>query len=186
MAARTIDVILTEINTFISANSTFASSTFHTMAELQEDRNGNVWPMSRINNRQGKAISPQDTDEMQFYHRLIDQTVEPDDYYRGTSNYQTVSWQMQLVGVGFRRKLAISLPINNNIDYCSDVQEILAKNGRLAGKERVMVISADANKESVLGEEYPGNDKILKLKLELFAFSIQYTILQRTIGNSCD
>ena len=159
---------------------------YHTVATLQEDKNELIWPMARISEREGKQITPQDTEMMQFYHRIIDdQVIEPEENYRGTANFQTVSWPMVLVGVGFRRNIYPTIDSNNNADFAGEVQAILAKNGRLTGKERITVTGVNTNKTLVLNEEYPDNDKFDRFKIELFAFSINYTILQRIIGNTC-
>ena len=75
---------------------------------------------------------------------------------------------------------------NDNADICNGIMEILASNSSLTQREQLIVESANTNVLEVLNSEYAGNESTnQKWSLDTIAFSIDYTIKQKTLGLSC-
>ena len=186
MPARTLDAILTEINLDIQNNISYPSNNFFTEAWLQP-RNEINWPLIRIGKREGKKITPVDTRALQVYHRQIEPIeTQPLEVYRGVRQYVNILYNMRLVGVGARANIT-SKVYNDTADLANEVMEILAVNSSLTNRERLMVEgTANTNTLEVLNEEYEGNESTnQKWSLDYIAFSIDYTITQKRLGNSC-
>jgi len=180
MAARGLDTILTEINGNLNSDLWYSNNDYHTIADLQEDKDGKTWPMPRVSDRQGKKISPLDTKQMQFYHRIIDHKIEPLDIYRGRASFELITYSMILVGVGFRRNMTTS-SVNENQDYANEVARSMGNRWKLTQKEIIRIQRIEDNKQNVIDQEFPGHTTFQPKKMELFAFIIEYTIEQRQI-----
>ena len=185
MPSRTLDEILTEINVDIMANTELPSSDYYTEAWMQP-RNEINWPIIRTGRREGQKISPKDTRGMQFYHRQVEpQENAPLEQYKGINSYQQTLYHMRFVGIGARATITMT-DYNDNADICNGIMEILASNSSLTQREQLIVESANTNVLEVLNSEYAGNESTnQKWSLDTIAFSIDYTIKQKTLGLSC-
>jgi len=186
MAVRTLDAILTEINNDIEANISYSNNNFYTEA-WKQPRNEISWPLIRTGKREGRKITPLDTRALQIYHRQAEPIeTQPLEVYRGIKQYVNIVYHMRLVGVGARANIT-QKTYNDTADLANEVMEILAVNSSLSGRERLMVEgTANTNVLEVLNEEYEGNESVnQKWSLDYVAFSIDYTITQKRLGNTC-
>jgi hypothetical protein len=179
---RNLAEIITDINVILEDNlASTENYLFKGLATLQP-LDGKTFPMIRISDKEAEKISPLDSKGLIFYHRVISELNEPVPG-KGASNYQMVTYSMRLIGVGYRPNI-VSATTWNNEDRAREALKVLGNNVRLSGGELAMARGQTVtDKLTVLNTEYAGNDTFKHKVLELFAFSIDYTIRARVI---CD
>jgi hypothetical protein len=180
MACRTIDAILTDINTIIESGISYSPNVFYGLSVLQ-NRDGATFPLARISASEGEMISPLDTKAMKFYHRLTGMEVD-EVPGKGVDNYSIITHTLRLVGVGYRPEVTSGI-IWDNEDLANEVMNVLNATPRLTtGKESVSVVGRPiTDKGQVLRIEYAGNDRIQTKILNLVAFAIDYEVKQRVV-----
>jgi hypothetical protein len=177
---RNLAEIISDINVILEDQLVSTENyLFKGLATLQP-LDGKTFPMIRISDKEAEKISPLDSKGLIFYHRVISELNEPVPG-KGASNYQMVTYSMRLIGVGYRPNI-VSATTWNNEDRAREVLKVLGNNVRLSGGELVMARGQTVtDKLTVLNTEYAGNDTFKHKVLELFAFSIDYTIRARVI-----
>ena len=180
---RTIDQILTNINTLVENNLSYSGNDFYRLAIL-EPQNGKVFPMRRISPDEGKKISPTDGRGMQFYHRIISQKRE-EIGGKGIAVYYEITYQMRFVGVGWRKNIT-GLSTWDNEDLAREVVVALGANPSLADKELVLPTGQSVtDKLAVLNVEYAGNTEMKTRILDLIAYAIEYILKVKVLGDTC-
>jgi hypothetical protein len=188
MARRSINQLITEIDTTLEVGLPWDNNVFHGIAVLQprDDGNGSrTWPMARLDsNQQGQRISPVDTQALQFYHRIIGQTNEAFPG-KGAKMYNDVVYTVRLVAVGYRPQVS-ARDWWDNEQVAEDIIRVMASTSRLDQGELYFVEGpAVTDKLTVFNEEYQNNEDIKRWILDLIGVAITYTIKQRTVGNDC-
>jgi hypothetical protein len=152
---------------------------FYGLAVLQQ-RDNKTYPMVRISDTEGQWISPQDTQGLMFYHRIISQRNEPISG-KGADDYHICYYSMRLVAIGYRPNITTGADWNNE-DQARYAQKVISESGRLSGSEIMMVQGQTVtDKVAVLNTEFAGHN-MKHLALDLVAYSVEYIIKQRVIS----
>ena len=169
--------ILTEINDAIKAGLSYGgTSQFFTLAHIQT-QNDKSFPVANTGSGNGTQISHNDTYPLQIYHRIItaDQFSDPE---RGKGNkpYRFKIYNMKMVGLGRTNKINnVARDINHEV--AEDVSNLIPAYGE--NREYIEPGQIEVIRSKVWDEEFNGFD-ISKSSLEYIAFTIDYTIQQRT------
>ena len=134
--ARTIDALLTDFNTKLEGRISYSDMVFKRLAVLQP-LDGATFPMERIEQREGRKISPFDEQGLTFYHRIESEDVEPI-IGKGNSSYNRVIYNMVIVGIGYRPNITTATTWNNE-DIAQTVMNAIGQGMILDFKERVVV-----------------------------------------------
>jgi len=176
---RTLNEILTEINSLIESGMVYSSDTYSSVdyyneAILQEI-DGKTFPIINSGNRQGSKISIIDN-SLICYHRVIDSETEVDPKLGyGKYPYRKRIYTIRNVWIGEWKSIS-TYSYEFNDDVKNDIYSAFPV--RLSGKERIFTTNESVNKQTVLDEEFP-NYNFKNLNLELIAFYIEYQIHQR-------
>ena len=179
---RLLNNILSEINAALEANlngldeyGNIGSLTqFWTEAYLHV-QDAKTYPVVNSGDGDGQMVSFDDSYAMQIYHRVIDveNGSNPDSGY-GRNVRRTKVYKMRLVGVGTINKFP-ERTWETNTDIMSLVSSALPVDLTYELSE---LNDEQPNKMDVIASEFAGHD-YEKLKFNLIAFWIEYSITQR-------
>jgi hypothetical protein len=177
MAERSLNTILTEINTFIKTVDFGSKITTWGQAYLHE-QDGKTFPLLNQGSGQGRKIQWNDTYPLQTYHRILSNTKETNtDLGFGAKPYQERIYEMRLVGIGSKSALS-SANYEDNQEICKAVSDALPS--FLSGKEYIETGDHEVIKQNIYDEEFANTVELKKLSLEGIAFWIDYTIKIKT------
>lgn len=174
-----INTITSRINTLIQSNLADYDAVFYDLAVLQTKDN-ETYPIVNIGAREGLKVSPMDDRGLIFYHRVTGHNVE-EGSGKGAANYEFHDYSMKLVCVAHRNTVAVDY---DNDDKANTIMNILGSN-KITGALVRVTGRPEIEKADVLRSEYSGNDRILSKVIDLYAFSINYNLKIRGIGEGC-
>jgi len=173
MAERSLNAILTDINTQIKTVSFGAKITTRGLCYLQE-KDGKTFPLENLNTKSGLKISWDDKYPLQTYHRILSVEKETDTT-QGVGNKVSTRrvYNMRLVGIGSKASLSVS-PYEDNQEIAKTVCDSLPN--FITSSEYLEVEGMEVIKQTVYDSEWPGVDHQKKLSLEGIAFWVDYSL----------
>lgn len=171
---RTLDELLDNINSDIAGSLTYPKVKYWNQADLQE-KDDKTFPIVNNGNSRGFAISPNSTEALQCYHRVISSETETDyEKGKGRHPYKMRIYTIRNVWIGTLKRLP-SKVYESNDDVKNDVYKAFPT--ILNKKEIIKTVGESVDKNEIMSTEFAGND-MKHLTLELILFSIDYEIRQ--------
>jgi len=174
---RTLDAILTELNSTIKTVSGFGSKiTSYNLCYQQTNEKG-TFPLLNLGSGQGKIIHWDDRETLRCYHRLTDKVERETDADKGigANPARYATYKLRAVFLGTRKDLT-SMSYEDNESFSRDVADIFPN--FLTNQEMISVTTIEANKPVVYSEEFAGVE-LEKLSLDGIAFYIDYELKAR-------
>lgn len=173
MAERSLNAILTDINTQIKTVSFGGKITTRGLCYLQE-KDGKTFPLENTNTKSGLKISWDDKYPLQTYHRILDVEKDTDQSKGfGASPQRQRIYSMRLVGIGSKTKLSAA-PYEDNQEIAKVISDALPN--FINSNEYLESGDTEVIKQAVYDSEFAGVDHQKKLSMEGVAFWIDYTL----------
>ena len=171
---RTLNELLDNINSDIAESLTYPQVKYWNQADLQV-KDEKTFPMVNNGNSRGFAISPDSTEALQCYHRVLSSETETD-YTKGKGRfpYKMRTYTIRNVWIGTLRRLPAKV-YESNDDVKNDVYKVFPT--VLNEKEIIRTVSESVDKTEIFNSEFAGNE-MKHLSLEMILFSIDYEIRQ--------
>ena len=171
---RSLNELLDNINSDIAGSLTYPKFKPWNQADLQI-RNDITFPIVNNGNSKGFAISPDSTEALQCYHRVLSSETETD-YTKGKGKhpYKIRIYTIKNVWIGTLKRLPAKV-YESNDDVKNDVYKVFPN--ILNQKEIIRTVGESVDKNEIMSTEFAGND-MKHLTLELILFSIDYEIRQ--------
>lgn len=172
MAERSLNSILTDINTQIKTVSFGSKITTRGLCYLQE-KDEKTFPLENTNTRNGLKISWDDKFPLQTYHRILESEKETD-LSKGFGNkiHKQRVYSMRLVGIGSKTKLSVA-NYDDNQEFAKEISDAFPS--FINPNEYLEVTDDEVIKQEVYNVEFAGID-MKKLSMEGIAFWINYTL----------
>ena len=172
--SRTIDEILTDINSTVSGALKYPKAIFYNQVSLQE-KNDKTFPMINKGNGRGAAISLNSKYALQSYHRVLESETETD-WTRGKGKYpyKMRTYVIRNVWLGSLARLQ-----TKGYESTDDIKNAVydAYPTILDQKELIRTTTENINKQEILDIEFAGQDT-KNLALNLAVFYIDYEVKQ--------
>ena len=171
---RVLDELLTNINSDIAGALAYPKVKYWNQADLQI-KDEKTFPLVNNGNRRGFQISPDSTEALQCYHRVLSSVTETDPSKgKGRHPYTVRIYTMKNVWIGTLKRLP-SKVYDSNDDVKNDVYKAFPT--ILNQKEIIRTVGESIDKNEIISTEFAGHD-LIQLTLELILFSIDYEIKQ--------
>lgn len=171
---RVLNELLDNINSDIAGALAYPKVKYWNQADLQV-KNEKTFPIVNNGNSRGFAISPDSTEALQCYHRVISSETDTDfTKGKGRHPYKIRTYTIRNVWIGTLKRLP-SKVYESNDDVKNDVYKAFPT--ILNQKEIIRTVGESVDKNEIMSTEFAGND-MKQLSLELILFSIDYEIRQ--------
>ena len=171
---RTLNELLDNINSDIAESLTYPKVKYWNQADLQI-KDDKTFPIVNNGLSRGFAISPNSTEALQCYHRIINSETETDyEKGKGRHPYKIKIYTIRNVWIGTLKRLPAKV-YESNDDIKNDVYKAFPT--ILNQKEIIKTVAESVDKNEIMSTEFAGND-MKHLTLELILFSIDYEIRQ--------
>ena len=173
MAERSLNAILTDINTQIKTVSFGGKITTRGLCYLQE-KDGKTFPLENVDTKSGLKISWDDKYPLQTYHRILDVEKDTDvSLGFGSKPHRQRIYSMRLVGIGSKTKLSTA-PYDDNQEFAKTISDVLPN--FINANEYLETGDNEVIKQVVYDTEFAGVDHQKKYSMEGIAFWIDYTL----------
>lgn len=171
---RVLNELLDNINSDIGGSLAYPKVKYWNQADLQV-KNDKTFPLVNNGNSRGFQISPDSTEALQCYHRVINSETDTDfTKGKGRHPYKMRTYTIRNVWIGTLKRLP-SKVYESNDDVKNDVYKAFPT--ILNQKEIIRTVGESVDKNEIMNTEFAGND-MKNLALELILFSIDYEIKQ--------